>query len=111
LTVERVRTPWGWCEVWADVPLRYTAKLLEVDDGARLSLQYHRKKHETMRCLAGEGELLVADHVVPLVPGVVCAVPPRTVHRLCGVRGLQVVEVSTWDHGDVVRMEDDYGRV
>lgn len=111
MAAERVRTPWGWCEVWADAPLRYTAKLLEVDDGARLSLQYHREKHETMRCLAGEGELVLGEQVVALTPGVVCVIAPRTVHRLCGLRGLQVLEVSTWDNGDVVRLEDDYGRV
>jgi mannose-1-phosphate guanylyltransferase/mannose-6-phosphate isomerase len=106
-----VPKPWGR-EVWWAQTDRYLAKLLEVEPGQALSLQYHREKRETMLVLSGGGSLTLADGApVPVGPGSRVDVPPGTVHRLeAGADGLTVVEVSTPETDDVVRLEDRYRR-
>lgn len=111
-----VEKPWGGEEIFAETPY-YVGKILTVKAGHALSLQYHERKMETMRVLAGEGELHLGslpfagvDRVVPLGPGTVCHLEPGTVHRVVAVRDLTIVEVSTPHLDDVVRLEDRYGR-
>lgn len=107
---ERTATPWGWVQVWADAPGLYTGKLMQVLAGHRLSLQYHQRKDETLLCLEGDGTLHLGDDVVRMLPGVAVRVRPGQHHRLVAGGDLLVAEVSTHDDGDVVRLEDDYGR-
>lgn len=111
-----VTKPWGQEEIFAETPY-YVGKILTVKAGHALSLQYHQQKVETMRVLAGEGELHLGSlpftglhQVVPLGPGTVCHLEPGTVHRVVAVSDLTIVEVSTPHLDDVVRLEDRYGR-
>lgn len=101
--------PWGW-EVWWAVTPRYSAKVLFVRAGQQLSKQYHRQKQETMLCLKGNGTLELGDGIYSMTPGVVFEIRPRTVHRLAAESDLYVLEVSTSELDDVVRLEDAYGR-
>ena len=88
--------------------------------GARLSLQYHQRKHETMMLVSGSAELMLQDGVgirsyYRMNPGEPYVIAPGTVHRLGGKAygdsdGALVLEVSTPELEDVVRLEDDYGR-
>ena len=112
----RVEKPWGY-EIWWARTDRYVGKILHVRKGESLSLQYHNVKEETIRIQSGrllmetraadtEGELRRAE----LGPGDVMHIAPRTVHRMTGLEDTDVLEVSTPELDDVVRLEDRYGR-
>jgi quercetin dioxygenase-like cupin family protein len=112
----RVDKPWGY-EIWWARTERYVGKLLHVKKGESLSLQYHRVKDETILVLsgrllfetrpAGEGGEL---RRIELGPGEAFHITPGTVHRMTGLEDTDIVEVSTPELDDVVRLEDRYGR-
>lgn len=112
---ERIEKPWGYELVWAKTE-RYVGKILHVRRGEALSLQYHRVKEETLRVLAGrirfftETPAGVKQERV-LAEGDVAHVPPGLRHRMEALEDSDVVEVSTPELDDVVRLEDRYGRV
>jgi mannose-1-phosphate guanylyltransferase len=101
--------PWGH-EVWWAQTSTYAAKVLFVKAGQRLSKQYHRQKHETMLCLGGRGLLELDARTHALSAGVVQNIEPGTVHRLVAETDLYILEVSSPELDDVVRLEDVYGR-
>ena len=110
----RVEKPWGYELIWADTD-RYVGKVLHVTAGHALSLQYHERKDETIHVLRGEMRFLVgpsADRVemVTLREGESYHVTPGTVHRMEAVTDVDILEASTPDLEDVVRLEDRYGR-
>ena len=113
---KRVEKPWGY-EIWWARTERYVGKILHVKKGESLSLQYHNVKEETIRIQSGrllleigaadeEGQLRRVD----MGPGDVMHIAPRTVHRMTGLEDCDVLEVSTPELDDVVRLEDRYGR-
>ena len=110
----RVEKPWGYELIWARTE-RYVGKILHVRKGHALSLQYHRVKEETIRLLSGrlrfETESNGAREVRVLEPGEGAHVPPGLRHRMEAVEDCDVLEVSTPELDDVVRLEDRYGRV
>ena len=110
----RVEKPWGYELIWARTD-RYVGKILHIEAGHLLSLQYHERKDETIHVLAGEiifrvkdGEVL-EDH--RMGPGESRHVPTGTVHQMEAVNTADLLEVSTPELDDVVRLEDRYGRV
>lgn len=105
-----VDKPWGR-ELWWAVTGHYVGKIIEVKAGHSLSLQYHRRKLETLLCHQGEGEMILGQEVIELKPGVAVTVEPGTLHRIVARTDLQLFEVSTPEVEDVVRVEDRYGRV
>lgn len=113
--IERVEKPWGYELILAHTE-RYVGKILHVDAGQALSLQYHEVKDETLYLLAGSFELLVdedGDMVTrELGAGESYRIRPGTKHRMvAGPDGCDIIEVSTPELDDVVRLEDRYGRV
>jgi mannose-6-phosphate isomerase len=112
---ERVEKPWGYELIWA-VSEHYAGKLLSVNAGHALSLQFHREKDESWYVLEGRAELEFAaagekttsSEVV--TPGAAFRIKPGTVHRIRALEDTVIVEVSTPQLGDVVRLEDSYGR-
>jgi mannose-6-phosphate isomerase-like protein (cupin superfamily) len=111
---QRVEKPWGWELVWA-LTDDYAGKLLFVRAGHALSLQYHEQKDESWYVQEGRAELLlgaVGGQTTSRViePGDAFHFPPRTVHRVKALEDLLVVEVSTPQLDDVVRLADEYGR-
>lgn len=109
-----VSKPWGKEEIWAETP-KYVGKYLYISPGHRLSRQYHEKKEETIRVLSGELllEIGAGENVTQmrLLPGEIYHVTPLTVHRFCAtVSEVVLVEVSTPELDDVVRLQDDYTR-
>lgn len=113
--VRRIEKPWGYELVFAHTD-RYVGKILHVDAGHALSLQYHERKDETLYLTHGEIELEVDEdgaivkHV--LRGGDSYRITPNTRHRLvAGESGCDIIEVSTPELDDVVRLEDRYGRV
>lgn len=109
-----VEKPWGHEEIWAETP-RYVGKYLHIEPGHRLSRQYHEKKEETIRVLSGKllleigsGENLTRS---TLVTGDVYHITPLTIHRFCATdERVVLVEVSTPELEDVVRLQDDWSR-
>lgn len=113
---KKVDKPWGF-ELWWARTDRYVGKILHVNRGESLSLQYHNVKDETI--LVQSGRLLLetrpagADGELErheLTPGDVFHITPGTVHRMTGLTDCDIVEVSTPELDDVVRLEDRYGR-
>jgi mannose-6-phosphate isomerase-like protein (cupin superfamily) len=123
-TPKIVDKPWGR-EIWfADQPA-YAGKILEVKAGRRLSLQYHERKTETLCLLSGRVRLTFrpasgdvapsAQEVGPAdehvwTPGRAVHIPVRTVHRFEALEDSVLIEVSTPDLTDVVRLQDDFAR-
>ena len=112
--VVRVEKPWGHEVHWA-LTKRYVGKVLHVKAGHALSLQYHNKKDETIYLHSGSllFEIEVAGRLTKrtMKPGQSVHVTPKTVHRMTALRDCDVLEVSTPELDDVVRLEDRYGRV
>jgi mannose-6-phosphate isomerase len=110
----RVEKPWGHEEIWAETD-RYVGKILAIRKGQRLSLQYHEVKDETLLVISGklclelendQGEL----EKLELGPGASRRVLVGRKHRFSAIEDCELVEVSTPELDDVVRIEDDYGR-
>ncbi len=108
--LKTVPKPWGR-EIWFAQAPRYVGKLLEIRKGHRLSKQYHKIKHETIYTLKGRYLMELNGRKRVMKPGSVVTIPPRAVHRMEARYGdVTLVEVSTPELWDVVRVEDDYGR-
>jgi mannose-6-phosphate isomerase-like protein (cupin superfamily) len=111
----RVDKPWGWELIWA-LTDRYCGKLLFVRAGESLSLQYHETKDESWYVQEGRAELELssvdddAREVVVMAVGDCFRFRPGTVHRVRALEDTLVIEVSTPELDDVVRLEDAYGR-
>lgn len=104
-----VDKPWGR-EVWYAHTDRYAGKILEVDEGHVLSLQKHVAKHETMMLQSGRMRFTLGDEIFEWTPGEVVSIPPDTIHRMEALEDSVILEVSTPELDDVVRLEDRYGR-
>jgi quercetin dioxygenase-like cupin family protein len=113
---KRVEKPWGY-ELWWARTERYVGKILHLNRGESLSLQYHNVKDETIMLQSGrllfetrpagsEGEL----QRIEMKPGDVFHIAPGVLHRMTGLEDCDIVEVSTPELEDVVRLEDRYGR-
>jgi mannose-6-phosphate isomerase len=110
----RVDKPWGHELIWADTD-RYVGKILHVEAGHALSLQYHERKDETIHVLRGTMRFQVgpsADKLedVDLTEGQSYRIVPGTLHRMVAITDVDILEASTPDLDDVVRLEDRYGR-
>ena len=112
---DRVEKPWGHELIWAKTE-GYAGKLLLIREGHALSLQFHREKDESWYVLEGRAELelgqagqaVLSNEIVGA--GAAFRFPPGTVHRVRAVEDTTILEVSTPQLDDVVRLEDRYGR-
>jgi mannose-6-phosphate isomerase-like protein (cupin superfamily) len=110
----RVPKPWGEELIWA-LTDRYCGKLITIETGRRLSLQYHELKDEAIFVTRGRLRLLLEndlgqDEIRELGPGDSAHVPVGRRHRYEAIERVELVEVSTPELGDVIRVEDDFGR-
>ena len=110
----RVDKPWGYELIWARTD-RYVGKILHVEAGHVLSLQYHERKDESIYVLAGEivlrlqqGETLIERR---LAQGEAFHIQPKLVHQFEAVVTSDLLEASTPEIDDVIRIKDRYGRV
>jgi mannose-6-phosphate isomerase len=109
-----VDKPWGY-ELWYGLTDRYAGKILHVDAGHRLSLQYHDVKDESNYLLSGKLKLIKgpsADELTETViePGHTWRNRPGEIHTIEAIEDSDVLEVSTPEVDDVVRLSDAYGR-
>jgi mannose-6-phosphate isomerase len=112
--ITHVPKPWGYELIFAKTD-RYVGKILHINKGESLSLQYHEMKEETLYVVDGELRLTIEHdgdrRELPLRKGEAFHIPPRLIHRMLAVADTDVAEVSTTELDDVVRLEDRYGRV
>lgn len=110
----RVEKPWGHEIIWARTD-RYVGKLLHIKAGHQLSLQYHKVKDETVHVQSGQMKFRVEEggQMVERImnPGDSYHITPFTKHRMIAVTDCDVLEASTPELDDVVRLEDSYGRI
>jgi mannose-6-phosphate isomerase-like protein (cupin superfamily) len=112
--LNEVSKPWG-SELWFAHTERYAGKILRVRAGCRLSIQYHEEKDETSYVLSGRVIISQGDSVEEMTtrelgPGESWRNRPLVVHTLEAVEDAEIVEVSTPQLEDVVRLQDRYGR-
>jgi mannose-6-phosphate isomerase-like protein (cupin superfamily) len=113
--VGHVPKPWGHETIWAHSE-RYVGKILHINAGHELSVQYHNRKDETIHLLSGQivyrvqriGEDVLDD--VQLRIGESFRITPGTIHQMVALTDCDVLEVSTPEVDDVVRLSDKYGR-
>ncbi len=123
-TPKTVEKPWGR-EVWFADQAAYAGKILEVKKGCRLSLQYHERKTETLFLLSGKmvltfralaagetpsAQLITEAHRHVWLPGQTVHIPVRTIHRFEALEDSILLESSTPDLTDIVRLQDDFSR-
>lgn len=117
---KKIPKPWGH-EIWFAQQPEYVGKILHIKKGHRYSLQYHEKKTETQYLLSGKIKFLVGEIGVTTAeeknlkeiimnPGDKLDILPLTIHRAEGLEDSDILEVSTNDLDDVVKLADDYGR-
>lgn len=111
--ITTVPKPWGHETIWARTD-RYVGKILHIKAGHALSVQYHDRKDETIHLLAGElvYRVQLGDTLedMRLTRGESFRITPGTIHQMEAVTDCQVLEVSTPELEDVVRLSDRYGR-
>jgi mannose-6-phosphate isomerase-like protein (cupin superfamily) len=111
--IKRVPKPWGYELIFAKTD-RYVGKILHINRGESLSLQYHEIKEETLFVVAGQLKLTIEidgdRREFPLRAGEAFHIAPRMIHRMEAIEDTDIAEVSTPELDDVVRLDDRYGR-
>lgn len=114
MTGRRVDKPWGSEFIWAHTE-RYVGKVIVIEAGKRLSLQRHELKDELILVRSGRLRLYLEDDDGVLREQELGAdehrrIPTGRVHRFEAIERCELIEVSTPELDDVIRLEDDYGR-
>ncbi len=111
--IRKIDKPWGHELIWAHTE-KYAGKILHIRKGEMLSYQYHDVKDETIFLYSGLMEIDIEDGKerkrVVLNPGDGIRILPLTKHRMIAIEDCEVLEVSTPELSDVVRLDDRYGR-
>ncbi len=113
--IKRIEKPWGYELHWVEEDKPYMGKVLHIQAGKRLSLQYHDKKQESWFLMSGQAKIIWGDKDGNLVetemqPGCGYTCQTGQKHRLVGITDCDIIEVSTPEIGNTYRLEDDYAR-
>lgn len=111
----KIEKPWGYELILTPDSSAVVGKILHVNAGCRLSLQYHDKKEETLTLLSGEALLILEDgneqlQEIKMESQKGYLIKPFQKHRLKGIGDCDVLETSTKEEGQTIRLEDDYHR-
>ncbi len=106
----KVEKPWGYELILTPPESKVVGKILHVNAGCRLSLQYHDQKEETIALLSGEGVLLLENKKISMETRKGYLIKPFQKHRLIAKTECEFMEASTEEKGKTVRLEDDYSR-
>ena len=111
----KVSKPWGYELIWANTP-DYIGKILFIQAGERLSLQHHAQKNESLYVQSGKVSIVLEEKNGDLIEHIL--LPQQSIHIPCGYKhriaaqeDSEIFEVSTPHLDDVIRHEDDYGRI
>jgi mannose-6-phosphate isomerase len=112
---ELTKKPWGKEELFA-LCGKYAGKIITVKKGCRLSLQFHKKKEETFYLSKGKLKITWGISLSKLKNKIIKTgqtfhIPPKTIHRTEALKDCVIIEVSTPELSDIVRIEDDYNRI
>ena len=107
--MKNVDKPWG-SELWLELNDSYCMKILRVSKGQRLSLQYHNVKTETSFVVYGRVKVTLGEEEKEYGPNSFWHCPPGTVHRMEAITDSLILECSSPEVEDVMRLDDDYGR-
>jgi len=110
----RVPKPWGHELIWTQTD-HYVGKLIVIEAGKRLSLQKHLRKDESILVVSGRLNLSLEDQdgkieQIEMGPGDHHRIPVGRIHRFAAIERTELVEVSTPELDDVIRIDDDFGR-
>jgi oxalate decarboxylase/phosphoglucose isomerase-like protein (cupin superfamily) len=112
--MRKVNKPWGHEIIWAHTD-RYVGKILFVRAGEALSLQYHKLKDETIYLYSGSMDLIVEENsemiTIRMKEGDSYHIRPMIKHRMIALSDCSILEASTSELDDVVRIEDRYDRI
>ena len=105
--------PWGRITIIGNWPSKITVRLLTINPRSRFSLQTHKMRDEEWLCVRGRAKVQVDQKTFLLKPGEKAFVPRTHLHRAGSDAGAEILEVAygTFRDDDIVRLEDDYGRV
>jgi len=111
----KINKPWGHELVLTENNIAYTAKIIFIRAGHRLSLQYHDTKQETLTLVAGQADLTTGPtkeklQTNPMTPFTGYTISPNTIHRIKAITDSLIFEASTPEIGITYRLEDDYNR-
>jgi len=107
---QKVAKPWGEEIIFTEPNLPYTGKIIRINAGSRLSLQYHDQKTETIALISGTANLAIDKDTKPMDINFGYTIIPNTTHRIEAVTDSVIFEVSTPETGTTFRLEDDYHR-
>lgn len=116
MDTRRVEKPWGFELIFAETE-KYVGKVLHINKGESLSLQYHNLKDETIHVQKGSIRFQIGTsqtqklEEITLNSGQSFRITPKLIHRMIALEDTDILEVSTPELDDVVRLEDRYGRV
>lgn len=112
MNIQNDRRPWGSFRQFTDNEVT-TVKVLSVDAGHRLSLQYHKKRSEFWKVLSGNPSITIGDTTSQAKKGDEFFVPAETIHRISASDdSVEILEIAfgDFDENDIVRLDDAYGR-
>jgi mannose-1-phosphate guanylyltransferase len=102
--VKIVDKAWGK-ELWLEVNDKYAMKILSIDKGCSISLQYHKNKTETWYIAEGKGEAIVGNSKILLEKGSSLHLPAGVIHKITAITPMKIVEASTPELDDVIRLD------
>lgn len=108
--MKKINKPWGYELLFAKTK-NYAGKILFIRQGEELSLQYHRKKEESIYVARGVVEVTLEGKRSVMKWGEALHIAPNTKHRIKALEDAELFEVSTPELQDVVRLQDRYGRI
>jgi oxalate decarboxylase/phosphoglucose isomerase-like protein (cupin superfamily) len=113
--IQKIIKPWGYELIFTPPDSLVTGKVLHLSKGARFSLQYHNKKQETLVLLNGQAKIILEDEKgqlqeIEMEPMKGYFIKPFQKHRCQGISECDILEASTKEEGNTVRLEDDYSR-
>lgn len=116
MTAQIIDKPWGREIILTTSELPYTAKILEITAGKRLSLQYHDEKLETLSIFSGEANIIWGQDennlvIEKMIPNQGYTIVPNTIHRFQAITDCKLFEASTGEKGTTYRLQDDANRL
>lgn len=107
---QKIIKPWGYEIIFTPPDSPVTGKILHLKTGARFSYQYHDKKQETLCLLKGKAKIIIDDQVMKMEPLEGYFITPMMKHRCWAITNCDILEASTKEEGNTVRLKDDYKR-
>lgn len=106
----KIIKPWGYEIIFTPPEAPVTGKLLHLEAGKRLSYQYHDQKEETLCLLNGQAKIIIDGQEMKMEPLKGYYIKPMVKHRCQGITDVDILEASSKEEGNTVRLEDDYQR-